>query len=162
MSGDAHFKADLAYKIGSGDKLKITIFDEPDLSGEYDIDGEGILSMPLIGNIEAGGYDLRSLENEIATSYKEGYLKNPRINIEIMNFRPFFILGEVNEPGSYPYVSGITVINAVALAGGFTHRARTDRVVISRGKGNEKKEFDAKEDFIVMPGDSIRVTERFF
>ena len=138
------------------------MFGEEDLSGEFEVDGTGVLSLPLIGNIEAGGLDLRSLEVSIANKFKDGYLVNPRISVEVLNFRPFFILGEVNEPGSYPYVNGITVLNAVALAGGFTHRARRDRVIIQRGKGEDRKEFKAEKDEAVYPGDSIRVTERFF
>lgn len=160
LAEDQH--VDAIYKLGSADKLKITVFEEPDLSGEFEIDGSGTLAMPLIGNIKAGGFDIRSLEKKIVDKLSDGYLVSPRVSVEIMNFRPFFILGEVNEPGSYPYVNGLTVINAIALAGGYTHRAKTDNVTIGRGKGKNKKEFEAKEDTIVMPGDSIRVLERFF
>lgn len=162
LGSDNPKSVDVVYKLGSGDKLKITVFNEPDLSGEFEVDGSGILSMPLVGNIPAGGLDIRTLEANVVDSLKNGYLLNPRVSIEIMNFRPFFILGEVNDPGSYPYVNGLTVINAVALAGGFTHRARTDRVMVTRVVGDKKSEFEAKDGDIVMPGDSIRITERFF
>lgn len=151
-----------SYKLGAADKLRITIFGEEDLSGEFEVDGTGILALPLIGNIQAGGKDVRTLEEDITQTYSNGYLVNPRVNVEVLNFRPFFILGEVKKPGSYPYVNGLTVLNAVALAEGFTHRARTDRVVIVRGKGKEKEEIEAEEDHPVLPGDLIRVTERFF
>ena len=161
-TNEDHYTVDTVYKLGSGDKLKITVYEEPDLSGEFEIDGSGVLAMPLVGNINAGGKDIRTLEKKLLEKLSNGYLVNPRISIEIMNFRPFFILGEVNEPGSYPYVSGLTVVNAVALAGGYTHRARTGRVTIIRGKGKNKEEFEAEEDSSVMPGDSIRVSERFF
>ncbi|MDA0967544.1 MAG: polysaccharide export protein [Proteobacteria bacterium] len=148
----------LIYKLGSGDKLKITFFDEDDLSGEFEVDGSGTLSLPLIGNIDVLGLSLREVEKILISKFKEGYLVNPRISIEILNFRPFFIIGEVNDPGSYPYVSGLTVVNAVALAGGYTHRAKTDKVIITR----DKKKIEAKDSSAVLPGDSIRVKERFF
>lgn len=151
-----------AYKLGTGDRLRITVFGEEDLTGEFDIDGTGVVAFPLIGNTLAAGVDVRALEKRIEDKLSDGYLMNPRVSIEVMNFRPFFILGEVNEPGSYPYVNGLTVINAVALAGGFTHRARTDTVIITRGKGEKKEEIEAGEDALVLPGDSIRVKERFF
>lgn len=156
------FTGDAVYRIGAGDKLKITVYEEPDLSGEFEIDGSGILAMPLVGNVKAGGRDLRGLEAVIADKLRDGYLVNPRVNIEVMNFRPFFILGEVNKPGSYPYVSGLTVINAVALASGYTARAKTGEVTVTRGKGDSKKEFKAREDELVQPGDSIKVDERLF
>lgn len=150
------------YTLGAGDKLRINVFGEEDLSGEFEIDGTGTLSLPLIGNISAKGIDARTLEAMLVKKYEDGYLVNPRVSIEVLNFRPFFILGEVKEPGSYPYVNGLTVLNAVALAGGFTYRARTDRVVIKRIKNQKTEEFDAKEDTTVLPGDVLRVTERFF
>ncbi len=156
------FDVDSVYRIGAGDKLKITVYEEPDLSGEFEIDGSGVLAMPLVGNIKAGGLDLRAIEGLIAGKLKDGYLVNPRVNIEVMNFRPFFILGEVNKPGSYPYVSGMTVINAVALAAGYTARAKTGEVTITRGKGDKKQEIQATEDEQVNPGDSIRINERLF
>ncbi len=150
------------YKLGSGDRLRVTVFGEEDLSGEFDIDGSGSVALPLIGNMDVSGMDVRELEKKVETQLSNGYLVSPRVSIEVMNFRPFFILGEVNAPGSYPYVNGLTVINAIALAGGYTHRARTDRVIITRGKGRDKSEIEAEEDTLVLPGDSLRVTERFF
>lgn len=149
-----------SYKLGAGDRLKVTVFGEDSLSGEFEIDGQGAVALPLIGNVSAGGNDVRAVEQVVANKLKDGYLVNPRVSIEVLNFRPFFILGEVKNPGSYPYVNGLTVLNAVALAGGFTHRARTDTVMIKHG--NSQKEFEAGEDSKVMPGDAIRVTERFF
>jgi protein involved in polysaccharide export with SLBB domain len=156
----AEMATDEGYTLGPGDKIRLTIFGEEDLSGEFEVDGTGIVSLPLIGNMKAGGLTLRTLENQITDKFKDGYLVNPRVSIQVLNFRPFFILGEVNSPGSYPYVNGLTVLNAVAVAGGYTHRARTDRVMIKRGKKSD--EFEATDDQKVVPGDIIRVTERFF
>lgn len=151
-----------SYKLGAGDRLKVVVFGEESLSGEFEIDGQGMVSLPLIGNMKAGSIDVRAFEHNIAERLKDGYLVSPRVSIEVLNFRPFFILGEVKNPGSYPYVNGLTVLNAVALAGGFTHRARTDRVLIRHGSDQKDSEFEAGEDGKVRPGDVIRVTERFF
>ena len=151
-----------SYKLGAGDRLKITVFGEESLSGEFEIDGQGAVAMPLVGNLKAGGKDVRSFEKDIEAALQDGYLVNPRVGIEVLNFRPFFILGEVKNPGSYPYVNGLTVLNAVALAGGYTHRARTDSVMLRHGSDPKESEFEAPEDSKVLPGDVIRVTERFF
>lgn len=152
--------AEDSYKLGSGDRLKIVVFGEESLSGEFEVDGDGMVAFPLIGNMKAGGTDVRHFESDIAAKLKDGYLINPRVGIEVLNFRPFFIIGEVKNPGSYPYVNGLTVLNAVALSGGFTHRARTDRVLLRNASNSKEKEIG--EDGKVMPGDVIRVTERFF
>jgi protein involved in polysaccharide export with SLBB domain len=103
----------------------------------------------------------RDLEKKIAGILEQGYLKNPRVNVEVLNFRPFFILGEVNKPGSYPYSNDMSVINAVALGGGYTTRAKTGQVKIRRATTPEKEEW-VGEDAAVYPGDAIRVDERFF
>lgn len=154
--------ASSSYKLGSGDRLKVIVFGEESLSGEFEIDGQGMVALPLIGNMNAGGIDVRKFETDITEKLKDGYLINPRVSIEVLNFRPFFILGEVKNPGSYPYVNGLTVLNAVALAGGYTHRARTDRVLLRHGNDSKEKEIEIGEDGKVMPGDALRVTERFF
>ena len=123
----------------------------------------GRLGQPsVVGEILAGGRDSRELETEIEAHLKdEGYLVNPQVGVEILNYRPFYIIGEVNNPGSYQYVSGMTVINAVALAGGFTYRADQDDIIINRG-GSQGPKVEALLDTEVLPGDIINVTERFF
>ena len=150
------------YQLGPGDRVRITVFRHPDLSGEFQLDGSGSFAMPLVGEILAGGRDSRQLETEIEAHLKDGgYLVNPQVGVEILNYRPFYIIGEVNNPGSYQYVSGMTVINAVALAGGFTYRADQDDIIINRG-GSQGPEVEALLDTEVLPGDIINVTERFF
>ncbi|MDB2415531.1 polysaccharide export protein, partial [Rickettsiales bacterium] len=136
VAEDSEATINETYKLGANDKLRITVFGEEDLSGEFEVDGTGIISLPLIGNVKVNNVGLRDLEKTLVKKFEDGYLKNPRVSIEVMNFRPFFILGEVKNPGSYPYVNGMNVLNAVAVAGGFTHRARRDRVVIKRGQGD--------------------------
>ena len=155
--------ADIAsYKLGPGDALRVTVFRHEDLSGEFALDGEGYFAMPLVGEIVAGGRTARELENEVEQALKSGgYLVEPQVSIEVLNYRPFYIIGEVNNPGSFEYVNGMTVINAVALAGGFTYRADQDDIVISRG-GSSGPEMQAAPDTQVLPGDIIEIQERFF
>jgi protein involved in polysaccharide export with SLBB domain len=150
------------YRLGSGDRLRVMVFGEPDLSGEFEVDGSGSMSMPLLGDITAAGLSLRQFEQRLVDLYSDGYLVDPRISVEVLNYRPFYILGEVKSPGKYPYVSGITVLNAVAMAGGYTHRARKNRTEIVRGGNPQETIKDAPETAIVLPGDIIRIPERFF
>ncbi len=150
------------YKLGAGDKIKLTVFGEDDLSGQFDIDGSGYVSLPFIGSVKAAGLDSRALEKKVVDALKGDYLVNPRVSVDVLNFRPFFILGEVNKPGSYPYVNGLTVLNAVALAGGYTQRAKTNEVIITREKNGEKVEEKGQDDTPVYAGDTVRVLERFF
>jgi len=151
------------YRLGPGEKVRLTVFRHLDLSGEFDLDGEGFLAMPLVGEIQGAGLTARQLENEIEIRLKAGgYLVNPQVSVEVLNYRPFYIIGEVNNPGSYQYVNGMTVINAVALAGGFTYRADQDDIIITRGGSEGRKIGDVKVDTLVLPGDIVEVTERFF
>ncbi len=150
------------YELGPGDRMRVTVFRHPDLSGEFQLDGEGFFAMPLVGEIRGGGLDARHLETDIEDRLKDGgFLVNPQVGIEVLNYRPFYIIGEVNSPGSYQYVNGMTVINAVALAGGFTYRADQGDIIINRG-GSSGPEVQAELTTEVLPGDIINVTERFF
>ena len=151
-----------AYKLGAGDQIKVTVFGQEDLSGQFLVDGTGIISLPLIGNVRAGNVTTRELEEAIVDKLKPDYLKNPRVSVEVLNYRPFYIIGEVKNPGSYPYVSGMSIVNAVALAGGFTYRAREDRIFITRGADQTRTKQEATRDTVVLPGDVIEVPERFF
>jgi protein involved in polysaccharide export with SLBB domain len=151
------------YRLGAGDRVRVTVFRHVDLSGEFQLDGEGFFAMPLVGEIQGGGLNSRQLETEIEKRLKDGgYLVNPQVGVEVLNYRPFYIIGEVNSPGSYQYVNGMTVINAVALAGGFTYRADQDDIVINRGGSQGPEVEDVMLDTEVLPGDIINVTERFF
>jgi polysaccharide export outer membrane protein len=149
------------YRLGTGDKIRVTVYGEPDLSGEFQVDGSGFVRLPLVGQVSASGHTIREFEGDVAARLSEGYLRSPRVSAEVVNYRPFFILGEVNKPGEYPYVNGMNVVTAVALAGGFTYRADEGDVYIRRG-GKPEEEYPADETTAVLPGDIIRVTERFF
>ena len=149
------------YTLGSGDRLKITVFGEDDLSGEFQVDGSGRISFPLIGEVRARGLTLRQLESRLSEKLKDGYLVNPRISLEVLNYRPFYILGEVSSPGKYEYIAGINLYNAIAMAGGYTHRARKNRAEITRINPDEVIE-DADHSTVVLPGDVIYIRERLF
>ena len=120
------------------------------------------MALPLIADVMARDLTLRQFEKAVAAKLSDGYLVSPRVSVDVLNYRPFFILGEVNKPGSYPFVNGMTVLNAVALAGGYTYRARQDHITVVRLKEQAKGEQPAAEDANVLPGDIIRVPERFF
>jgi len=154
--------ADADYKLGSGDKLRVIVFGESDLSGEFDVAGSGKVALPLIGQVRASGLTLTQFEDEVENAFKQGYLTNPRVSVEVLNYRPFYIYGEVGNPGQYPYTSGMTVLNAVAVAGGYTYRAAEDRVYITRGNDGSEVEYPASQAVKVLPGDVVRVPERFF
>ncbi len=118
--------------------------------------------MPLIGQVSAAGRSLHQFEGDVAAKLAQGYLKDPRVSIEIVNYRPFSIIGEVNKPGEYPFAVGMNVLNAVALAGGFTYRAREGEVYIKHAGSADEEEIDVDAGGKVLPGDIIRVKERFF
>lgn len=149
------------YRLGSGDKLRVIVFGEEALSGEFDVDGTGTVSLPLIGLIEAKNLTLREFEAEVGVKLRDGYLKDPRVSAEVLNYRPFYIFGEVEEPGEYPYTNGMTVLNAIAVGGGYTFRADKLRVYISRDQENEV-EYLLDTTVRVQPGDIVRIAERFF
>jgi polysaccharide export outer membrane protein len=150
------------YRLGSGDRIRLTVYDEPDLSGEFTVNGTGRLSLPLVGLLNAEGLTARELESAIAKKLKPDYVKNPDVTVEVMTYRPFYIVGEIKKPGSYPYVDGMTVINAVALAGGFTYRAREGSFEIKRPVDGKTDSVRARPETQVAPGDVITVHERFF
>lgn len=149
-------------QLAPGDKVRMTVFGEEDMSGEFEIDSTGALAVPLVGEVQAKGLTPRDLEKRVAAKLNEGYLVNARVNIEVLNFRPFFILGEVNKPGSYPWANDMTVINAVALGGGYTPRAKVGSVTLRRANDPERNEVVVPEETKIFPGDVIRVEERFF
>jgi protein involved in polysaccharide export with SLBB domain len=150
-----------SYRLGSGDRVRVIIFRHEDLSGEFALDGAGNFAMPLIGEIQAYGLTTRELEQRIVDKLKEGYLVEPQVSVEVLSYRPFYILGEVKTPGSYQYVNGMTVLNGVALAGGFSYRAKQNDFLLQRGGSNTASR-PVGGDTPILPGDIITVQERFF
>ena len=152
-----------AYALGSGDKLKLYVYGETDISGgEYLVDGLGFVSLPLIGQVHVAGLTKTAVEQIVTDKYHAGYLNDPKVNIEIINFRPFYILGEVQKPGEYPYTNGQTVMSAVATAGGFTYRANTHKVYVKPAGQSKDQVLPLDSGTPVHPGDTIRIGERFF
>jgi polysaccharide export outer membrane protein len=131
------------------------------LSGEFTLDGAGNFAMPLIGEVQGYGLNTRELEERIEAKLQDGYLVDPQVGIEVLNYRPFYILGEIKAPGAYPYVNGMTVLNAVALAGGFSYRAKQDDFLLQRG-GSNTGSTEVPGDTPLLPGDIVTVQERFF
>lgn len=150
------------YRLGSADKVRITVYGEETLTGEYSVTGSGSISFPLIGEVQATGRTLTQVREEIRQKLAEGYLREPRVSAEVLTFRPFYILGEVNRPGQYPYTDGLTVPKAVATAGGFTYRANQKKVFIKRGDQPAEEAQKLTAETMVAPGDIIRIGERLF
>lgn len=150
------------YYLDSGDQVRVVVFGQENLSSTYAIDGAGYLSIPLIGAVPARGATTFDLEKRIASQLRKKYVRDPKVTAEIAAYRPFFILGEVRRAGQYPYVNGMTVQTAVALAGGYTERARESEVRLTRRFGEHAETETVAADFVVQPGDTIYVRERFF
>lgn len=150
------------YKLGAGDKVRVVVLADPEFSGEYEVDASGNISARMIGRLSVLGMTTGELEVALADRYRSGgYLRNPKLSVELMSARPFFVLGEVTKPGSYPYVAGLTVAQAVAIAGGYTRRASTSRIKVKRF-GSTSGEESVTEDSLINPGDIMRVPERYF
>lgn len=151
-----------SYKLGPGDRLRITVFDEPTLTGEYIVTDNGSISFPLIGNVPAGQGSLRALQEGIRSRLAAGYVKDPRVSAEVLTYRPYYILGEVNRPGQYPFAVGLRIEQAVATAGGFTYRANTRKLFLRRADADAERTVDVRaQSVIILPGDTIRVGERY-
>lgn len=149
------------YRLGPEDKVKVTVFGETDLSGEFLVDSSGVLAVPFVGQISVKGLTLRQFESAYAAKLREAQiLRDPRVSAEVVSFRPIYVLGEVKKPGQYAYVSGMTVQKAVALAEGYTYRASESTVEITRS--GKKFKVDVTPMTKVFPGDEIRIPERFF
>lgn len=150
------------YLLDSGDRLRIVVFGQESLTSSYTVDGGGAVSMPLVGAVRARGRSIRDLETAIAQELGKSYLRNPNVTVEIETYRPFFILGEVRNPGQYPYVAGMTVETAVAIAGGYTPRAARSGIEITRQLQGRVVHSRVQPIQPVRPGDTINVQERFF
>jgi polysaccharide biosynthesis/export protein len=150
------------YHLGSGDRLRIIVFGQDTLSNTYDVDGSGNISMPLIGLVPAAGVTPERLQAEIGEKLREGFLRDPHVSVEVAAYRPFFILGEVTTAGQYPYVNGMTVETAIAIAGGFTPRAYKTRAELTRAIDGKIYKGSVALSQPVLPGDTVTIRERFF
>lgn len=152
----------LSYRLGPGDKLRVTTFNEPTLSGEFFVGSNGIVSLPLVEDLTASNLTVQQFRDLFVSGLRNGYLTDPQVSIEVLTYRPFYMLGEVNHPGEYAYTNGLTVINAVATAQGFTYRANTKKVFIRHQAEQVEREYPMSGSTVIQPGDTIRVVERFF
>ena len=150
------------YKLGTGDKVHIGVFGENNLTGDYVIAPDGNIAFPLVGNIRAAGLTIPELQQSVTNTLANRYVQNPRVTIDASSLRPFYILGEVNKPGQYSYVPDLTVLAAVATAQGFTYRADMSSVYIRHARQPSEQEYPLTATTMIEPGDTIRVTQRYF
>jgi polysaccharide export outer membrane protein len=153
---------DTSYKLDAGDKLRVVVYGQEGLTNSYAIDAGGSITMPLIGAVPARGRTPAGLAAEITAKLRNGYIREPSVAVEIESYRPFFILGEVAAPGQYPYVPNMSVESAVAIAGGFSPRARRDTVTLTRTDGSGSMHVVVPLGTAVRPGDTVLVGERWF
>ncbi|MBX3503160.1 MAG: polysaccharide export protein [Alphaproteobacteria bacterium] len=152
-----------SYRLNPGDKMRIIVYGQNHLTGDYSLDNAGMLSFPLAGQIRAAGMTPGELERTIKSKLDPDYIRGASVSVEVASKRPFYIIGEIRNPGSYPYVSGISVFNAVALAGGYTYRARENSFYIKRtDKNGQIVRVVADSNTVIRPGDTILVRERYF
>jgi len=165
---DAHAAApvpvryDAGYRLDAGDKLRIVVYGQEGLTNTYAIDAGGSITMPLIGLVPARGRSPATLASEISAKLRNGYIRDPSVAVEIESYRPFFILGEVQAPGQYPYVPNMTVESAVAIAGGFSPRAKRDVVTLTHTDASGAQRYAVPLGTSLSPGDTIYVGERWF
>lgn len=151
------------YRLGPGDAVRLITFGEEPLTGEFRVADGGTIALPLVGSVRAAGLTPHELERAVADALRRGaVLRNPSVSAEVIAYRPIFVLGEVNRPGQYPYQPGMTVVTAVAVAGGFTYRAVEDYASVLRTTNGTALEGKAPRQAFVQPGDVVTVFERRF
>jgi polysaccharide export outer membrane protein len=151
------------YHLGAGDVVRVITYGEDPLTGEFRVNDQGMVALPLAGSVKAAGGTPRDLETAVAAALKKGdLLRKPSVSVEVSAYRPIYVLGEVNKPGQYPYQPGMTVVSAAAVAGGFTYRAVEDYASVVRKVAGESVEGKAARQALVQPGDVITVFERRF
>jgi polysaccharide export outer membrane protein len=158
----ASVRYDSGYKLDAGDKLRVVVYGQEGLTNSYTIDAAGSITMPLIGQVPARGRSPAQLAAGITAKLRNGYIREPSVAVEIESYRPFFILGEVQAPGQYPYVPNMTVESAVAIAGGFSPRARRDVVTLTHAEADGAARYQVPLGTSLGPGDTVMVDERWF
>jgi len=188
LFADARAQNIAEYRLGTGDKLRVTVFGQPDMSGEFAVDASGQVTIPLVGAVDAARMTVPELTKAITERLAKDFLVDPKVSVDVLNYRPFYVMGEVKSPGSYAYVVGINIRQAIAIAGGFNRRAKTSMVTLYRDSRGDKgatpkeisellkgdrfglqqthpvvdEEFEADLDAPVLPGDTIDVDRRLF
>jgi len=154
--------SDGPYRLDSGDEVRVIVYNELSLSTTYKVSDGGTISLPMIGEVKARGLTIEELQQAIYTKLNSGILKNPGVSVEISTYLPFYVVGEVSKPGQYPYASGLNVLTAVAVAGGFTVRADEAHMSVMRSQDGHATEWSAERVTALQPGDVLVVHERFF
>jgi len=150
------------YRLGAGDKINLTVFREESLSGEFQVNEAGVISLPLVGDIAAGGKTIPQFRDDLTELLGREFVRDPRVTVSVVNYRPVFILGEIARPGEYVYTENMTIFALVAKAGGFTYRADENVVFIRHEGETEERAYRVTGGGAVLPGDTVRFTERFF
>ncbi len=154
---------DTRYILEPGNQVRVTVFDEPSISGDFVLDPQGTITLPLVGAVPAAGITADALAARIAmTLVNASLLRDPQVSVDALTFRPFYVLGEVRQPGEFVYSPGLTVLSAIARAGGYDYRARDDAVVLVRLEGGQQVTYYATEETPLLPGDVVKVLERLF
>ena len=151
------------YKLGAGDQIRVITFGSDQLGGQFNVDDKGFISMPLVGNVEASGLSPEELVERLKNRFRSGnFMRNPSVAVEVLAYRPIFILGEVVKPGQYPFQPGMTVLTAVAIAGGYTYRALQEYADDIRNVDGKVTEGKVSPGSLLAPGDVVKVYERHF
>jgi polysaccharide export outer membrane protein len=150
------------YALGTGDKVRIIVYGEDDLGGTFQVDTKGYVQLPLVGQVAAAGATPHELMARIATALGDGYVNNPRVSVEVVQYRPFYVIGEISKPGQYDYVNDMSVPNAIALAGGYTVKAVTSWVYLRHQNQTAELRVPADETTRVHPGDVLRIPDTAF
>ena len=154
---------DETYRLSAGDQIRVTVFGFDNMTNSYTVSDTGMISVPMLKNLEVRGKSTVEVETQLAAALRERNLApNANVSVQIVQYRPFYILGEVQKPGQYPYVPGMTVLNAVSIAGGFTFRAHRQTVAISRSSADKQRKWQATPESRLLPGDIVEVTESWF
>lgn len=151
------------YQLEPGNRVRVTVFNEPSLSGDFTLDPIGNINMPLVGNVPSAGLTGKQLASRVEEYLSRNrFVQTPNVSVEVQTFRPFYVMGEVRQPGEFQYNSGMTVLSAIARAGGYDYRARIEEVVLVRMIDGKQVEYRANERTPILPGDIIKVLERRF
>jgi polysaccharide biosynthesis/export protein len=160
--GDLRASMDAPYRLASGDRLRVIVFGQENLTNSFSVDGSGNIAMPLIGIVHAQGLTSAELAGSVEARLRGGYLREPKVSVEVEAYRPFFVLGEVGASGQYPYINGMTAQTAVAVAGGFSPRGDQNGVDVTRNVDGHATTASVPLTFPIRPGDTVTVRERFF
>ena len=150
------------YTLGVGDAVRINVYGQEEMSQEYTVEPDGAISLPLAGTVGAAGYTAREVEQAIVAKLHPDYMVDPKVSVEVIGFRSMYVLGEVQQPGKYEYVPNMTVMQAVAIAGGYTYRAAENSAEVTRHVKGALNTFTVDDKTMLKPGDTIVIKRRWF